>query len=227
MAQATGKQIEFISKLVEQKRNISDPFSKRFWTAVEANTETLTSFEASVIIDWLKSGSSTYERHECVKTFMGAVAWAIKIVRISAKTDSVANEILDNLGNRLVEFVASISVPEGRDFWILSVNDLREAVEKFTAETQPETITVNETKRLVRDSGYIVKDTSGSTSYGYSFAIFKTEQVIEPIVYTRAVGEPLATSHNVYEPETINKAGSKGAIRAVFNRSDVEALIND
>lgn len=87
-------------------------------------------------------------------------------------------------------------------------------------------LSVNEVKHLAKKNGYIVKDISGASSFGYVFGIFKAETVTEPFLDTRAVGEVLVESESVYEPDTVNKAGQKGAFRTVFNRSAVEALFN-
>jgi len=87
-------------------------------------------------------------------------------------------------------------------------------------------ISINEAKRMIKGSNLIVKDVSGSGSYGYKFAIFRGETITEPIVDTRAVGEPLVGSISIYEPETRNKAGGMGAFRTVFNRQDVERLVS-
>lgn len=87
-------------------------------------------------------------------------------------------------------------------------------------------LTIKEVKQLVRGHNLIVKDVSGDNSYGYDFAIFRSEVVESPVTYTRAVGKPLAASTSIYEADTINKISRRGAFRTVFNRADVEALIN-
>ena len=96
----------------------------------------------------------------------------------------------------------------------------------MTNATMTTTMTIQEAKRFLRKRDFIVKDVSGSNSFGYDFAIYKSEIVTEPIVYTCRVGDAIVKSFSVYEPETINRIGRKGAVRVVFNRADVEALID-
>lgn len=85
-------------------------------------------------------------------------------------------------------------------------------------------ISVGQAKNMIRNHNLTIKDTSGIRSYGYEFSIFRTEQVDTP-PFTRATGEPLLASVTVYEPETVNKLGNRGAIRQVFDSSAIEALL--
>lgn len=87
-------------------------------------------------------------------------------------------------------------------------------------------ITIQEAKRMIKGHNLVVKDVSGTGNFGYTFAIFRTETVTEPIYYTRAIGEALAVSTTVYEADTVNKKGDNGAYRAMFNRDEVQVIIN-
>lgn len=85
-------------------------------------------------------------------------------------------------------------------------------------------VSVNEAKRMIQGKGLVVKDVSAGSSYGYDYAIFRTETITEPVFDTRAVGEPLAQTTMVYEPDTINKKGQPGSYRPMFNLDEVKAL---
>jgi hypothetical protein len=87
-------------------------------------------------------------------------------------------------------------------------------------------ITINEAKRMIRKHNLIIKDTSGSNSYGYSFAIFRRETVEEPVYYQMAVGDPLSQSETVYI-NARNKKGGMGAYAPRFRRSQIEKIINE
>ena len=85
-------------------------------------------------------------------------------------------------------------------------------------------ISINDTKNLIRKHGLMVKDNSGSNSFGYNFAIFNTcKSEFGGVV---ADGSPLLESQTIHQPDVVNKLGRKGAYVPMFNRADVEAIIN-
>lgn len=98
--------------------------------------------------------------------------------------------------------------------------------------TNEEYLTIAEAKRMLRNTGFVVADTSGPRSFGYCFGIFQTEIIKvdaeieeQSFSYTAKTGDALASSITIFEPETINMMKKPGSFVPVFRAADVTVLL--
>lgn len=97
-------------------------------------------------------------------------------------------------------------------------------VEQPSVDESNATVSISEARRLIQGHPFIIKDVSGYNTFGYRFGLFRSETVTEPFLDVYAVGEPLAISHDRFEPNTLNKRCDNGAWRPVFSLRDIQAV---
>lgn len=148
-----------------------------------------------------------------IRTSLPDVKYSVSSLRAVL---AAINTLLDNSTNYLIDVV------EARTILAAEFDGSKRPDGEEGDDT--DTIPVPAARRLLAGRRDLqIVDVSGTSSYGYSYALHKCRRVDGPIPFWEPVGEPLALTYDRWLPDVKNKAGRPGAYQAVFSRAAIEA----